>query len=72
MSPSYQEVPDPQDFWVTSWSRDEFSKMSYSYMALGSSGKDYDHMAADIEEKVRKSDGVLKRELGGRGGGIHG
>lgn len=47
-----QDVPDPLDFWVTSWGKDPFSRMSYSYMAIGSSGKDYDHMAADIDEKV--------------------
>ena len=47
-----QDVPEPLDFWVTSWGKDRFSNMSYSYMAIGSSGKDYDHMAADIDEKV--------------------
>ncbi|XP_063690523.1 lysine-specific histone demethylase 2-like [Bolinopsis microptera] len=48
----FDDVPDPEDFWVTSWGRDRFSLMSYSYMAIGSSGKDYDHLAADVEEKV--------------------
>eukprot|EP00116_Pleurobrachia_bachei_P000905 sb/3461167/ len=48
----FQDVPNPDDYWVTNWSRDRFSKMSYSYMGLSSMGKDYDQMAADVEEKV--------------------
>jgi len=48
----FSDVPEPDDYWITSWGMDSFSKMSYSYMATGSNGRDYDIMAADVDDKV--------------------
>ena len=45
-------IPFPEQYWITNWSKDPYSLMSYSYMKVGSSGKDYDVMAMDVKDKV--------------------
>lgn len=41
-------VPQPKETIVTRWKSDEWSRGSYSYVATGSSGNDYDVMAAPV------------------------
>ncbi|XP_065649185.1 lysine-specific histone demethylase 1A isoform X2 [Hydra vulgaris] len=41
-------VPQPKETVVTRWKSDEWSRGSYSYVAAGSSGNDYDVMAAPV------------------------
>merc|ERR1711879_364318 len=38
--------------YVTRWGDDLFSKMSYSYMSVGSSGVDYDYLAEPVDGRV--------------------
>lgn len=47
-----QEVPDPVKYFVTHWSRDSWSQMSYSYVKTGGSGEAYDIIAEDVQGKV--------------------
>mgnify|MGYP002803835585 FL=1 len=41
-------VPQPRETVVTRWKSDEWSRGSYSYVAAGSSGNDYDLMASPV------------------------
>jgi lysine-specific histone demethylase 1 len=41
-------VPEPKHFMATRWRSDEHACGSYSYVAAGSSGNDYDFLAAPI------------------------
>lgn len=41
-------VPQPKETVVTRWKSDEWSRGSYSYVAAGSSGNDYDLMASPV------------------------
>nr|CAD7586100.1 unnamed protein product [Timema genevievae] len=41
-------VPNPRETVVTRWSADSWSRGAYSYMAVGSSGSDYDSLAAPV------------------------
>ena len=43
-----ETVPEPKAFDVTRWSEEEFSRGSYSYVAVGGSGADYDAMARPV------------------------
>uniref|UniRef100_A0A673AWT9 [histone-H3]-N(6),N(6)-dimethyl-L-lysine(4) FAD-dependent demethylase n=1 Tax=Sphaeramia orbicularis TaxID=375764 RepID=A0A673AWT9_9TELE len=47
-----QEVPDPVNFFVTHWSKDSWSQMSYSFVKTGGSGEAYDILAEDVQGKV--------------------
>uniref|UniRef100_A0A671YTH1 [histone-H3]-N(6),N(6)-dimethyl-L-lysine(4) FAD-dependent demethylase n=1 Tax=Sparus aurata TaxID=8175 RepID=A0A671YTH1_SPAAU len=47
-----QEVPEPVDFFVTHWSKDMWSQMSYSFVKTGGSGEAYDILAEDVQGKV--------------------
>uniref|UniRef100_A0AAZ3R1D2 [histone-H3]-N(6),N(6)-dimethyl-L-lysine(4) FAD-dependent demethylase n=1 Tax=Oncorhynchus tshawytscha TaxID=74940 RepID=A0AAZ3R1D2_ONCTS len=47
-----QEVPDPVNYFVTRWSRDMWSQMSYSFVKTGGSGEAYDIIAEDVQGKV--------------------
>uniref|UniRef100_A0A3Q3EG92 Amine oxidase domain-containing protein n=2 Tax=Kryptolebias marmoratus TaxID=37003 RepID=A0A3Q3EG92_KRYMA len=47
-----QEVPEPLSFFVTRWSRDVWSQMSYSFVKTGGSGEAYDILAEDVHGKV--------------------
>ncbi|KAA3464415.1 lysine-specific histone demethylase 1-like protein 3-like [Gossypium australe] len=42
-------VPDPVASVVTDWGRDPFSYGAYSYVAIGSSGEDYDKLGRPVE-----------------------
>jgi lysine-specific histone demethylase 1 len=44
------QVPDPVSSRVTHWSREEYSRGVYSYIAVGSSGEDYDTMSRPVED----------------------
>ncbi|XP_073678158.1 lysine-specific histone demethylase 2 [Garra rufa] len=47
-----QDVPDPVRFFVTRWSRDPWSQMSYSFVKTGGSGEAYDIIAEDVQGKL--------------------
>lgn len=42
-------VPQPRDTLVTRWKNDPYARGSYSFVAVGASGNDYDLLAAPIE-----------------------
>ncbi|RZC66572.1 hypothetical protein C5167_010267 [Papaver somniferum] len=42
-------VPDPVASVVTNWGNDPFSRGAYSYVAVGSSGEDYDILGRPVE-----------------------
>ena len=41
-------IPQPKESHVTRWRQDEYARGSYSYVAAGSSGNDYDFLAAAV------------------------
>lgn len=45
-------VPQPKETVVTRWKSDEWSRGSYSFVAAGSSGNDYDLMASPVAPPV--------------------
>ncbi len=49
---SSQQVPNPVEALVTRWSQDEFSRGSYSFIANGSTGDDYDTLAQPLYDKL--------------------
>ncbi|TPX72697.1 hypothetical protein SpCBS45565_g00268 [Spizellomyces sp. 'palustris'] len=50
--PYEHPLPPVVEQVVTRWSRDEFARGSYSYVANGASGDDYDHLARPTHEKI--------------------
>ncbi|KAL0454382.1 UNVERIFIED_CONTAM: Lysine-specific histone demethylase 11 [Sesamum latifolium] len=51
-SPKGIAVPDPVQAVCTRWGQDQFSYGSYSYVAIGASGDDYDILAENIADRV--------------------
>lgn len=47
-----QEVPEPVNYFVTEWSKDVWSQMSYSFVKTGGSGEAYDVIAEDVQGKL--------------------
>ncbi|KAK4405111.1 Lysine-specific histone demethylase 11 [Sesamum angolense] len=45
-------VPDPVQAVCTRWGQDQFSYGSYSYVAIGASGDDYDILAENVADRV--------------------
>lgn len=45
-------VPQPKETVVTRWNADPCSRGSYSYVATGASGNDYDLLAAPVTPQV--------------------
>ena len=41
-------LPQPKESHVTRWRQDDYARGSYSYVAAGSSGNDYDFLAAAV------------------------
>ncbi|KFM25067.1 Lysine-specific histone demethylase 1A [Auxenochlorella protothecoides] len=50
--PGEGTVPDPEASVVTRWSADPHARGSYSYVAVGASGKDYDALAAPVRRRI--------------------
>ena len=46
------QIPDPQAYLVTNWGRDPNSGMAYSYIPIGSTGEEYDHLACAVDNKL--------------------
>ncbi|KAM3287642.1 lysine-specific histone demethylase 1 1 [Capsicum chacoense] len=51
-SPKGIAVPDPLQAVCTRWGQDQFSYGSYSYVAIGASGDDYDILAESVGDRV--------------------
>ncbi|XP_055996920.1 lysine-specific histone demethylase 2-like isoform X1 [Ostrea edulis] len=47
-----ETVPKPLDYFITKWTKDPLSKMSYSYIPIGVDGDAYDIMSQDVASKV--------------------
>ncbi|XP_062598638.1 lysine-specific histone demethylase 2-like [Saccostrea cucullata] len=47
-----ETVPKPLDYFVTKWTKEPFSKMSYSYIPIGVDGDAYDIMSQDVGSKI--------------------
>ncbi|OEL28771.1 Lysine-specific histone demethylase 1-like protein 1 [Dichanthelium oligosanthes] len=51
-SPKGIEVPNPLQAICTRWGTDSFTYGSYSYVAIGASGDDYDILAESVHDRV--------------------
>ncbi|KAG8364139.1 hypothetical protein BUALT_Bualt19G0095800 [Buddleja alternifolia] len=51
-SPKGIAVPDPVQAVCTRWGQDQFSYGSYSYVAIGASGDDYDILAENVADRL--------------------
>jgi hypothetical protein len=47
-----RDIPQPTSYVVTRWASDPFSYGTYSYIAVGSSGDDYDTLAKTVDNKL--------------------
>ena len=47
-----ETIPKPLDYFVTKWTKDPYTKMSYSYVPVGTDGDAYDIMSQDVASKV--------------------
>ena len=45
-------VPDPTAVAVSRWAGEPFARGSYSYVAVGASGREYDQLAAPVGGQV--------------------
>ncbi len=48
----HENVPPPEGTAISRWGAEPYSQMSYSYVAVGSSGEDYDILAEEVEGRV--------------------
>jgi monoamine oxidase len=46
------QLPEPESYLNTRWSRDPFSYGSYSYIPTGASGSDYDAIAEPVSDRL--------------------
>ena len=47
-----ETVSQPLGYVLTRWGSDPHAQMSYSYVAVGGSGEDYDILAEEVEGKI--------------------
>ncbi|KAL6066055.1 Lysine-specific histone demethylase 1A [Balamuthia mandrillaris] len=58
----YPSAPEPVKTVVTRWGSDPFARGSYSYIAVGSSGRDYDLMARPVSRRLFFAGEATQRE----------
>lgn len=58
-------IPAPTDCIVTRWNNDPFSLGSYSYIPVGATGKDYDVLSMQIENKLFFAGEATSRQFPG-------
>ena len=56
-------VPEPDSYILTHWGRDCNALMSYSYVATGSSGEDYEALSRDEDGRLFFSGEVSIRKM---------
>lgn len=61
-------VPQPKETVVTRWRADPWARGSYSFVSVGSSGSDYDLLAAPVTPRLNRCD---TGSMGGINGGSH-
>lgn len=44
------DIPDPTSWLLTDWGQDPFAYGSYSYLPIGTKGKDYDRLAKPVDD----------------------
>lgn len=47
-----KSIPDPIDYIITRWAADEFSRGSYSYIAVGANGQHYDQLSNPVKNRL--------------------
>ncbi|TPX42391.1 hypothetical protein SeMB42_g05153 [Synchytrium endobioticum] len=52
MHPYERTIPNPVETIITRWSKDPYTRGSYSYIPNGATGDDYDHLAETIDNKI--------------------
>ena len=62
------DIPEPDAVHVTRWGSDPYSRGSYSYVAVGSTGKDYDTLALPVARCLLFAGKQRKGERAGGGG----
>ncbi len=63
-----EAIPQPVGAAISRWGADPYAQMSYSYVAVGSSGEDYDVLAEDVEGKIHFAGEVsISEDKEGRG-----
>ena len=56
-------VPEPDSYILTHWGRDGNALMSYSYVATGSSGEDYEALSRDEDGRLFFAGEVRGRKI---------
>lgn len=62
----FQTVPQPNKYRVTRWRGDPWALGSYSYVAAGSSGNDYDDLARPVAPPQGRLQGWICYKLSGK------
>ena len=47
-----ENIPPPSSYLLSRWGSNPYAQMSYSYVAVGSSGEDYNIMAEEVAGKI--------------------
>ncbi len=49
---TFGRVPEPEQYWLTRWGRDEFSLGSYSYLPVGALGSEFDVLRCPVGDRL--------------------
>jgi monoamine oxidase len=57
-----ENIPDPIGYTISRWKSDIYCQGTYSYIAVGSTGEDYEALARDVNGKVYFAGEATTRE----------